>query len=68
MKNLHIVAFSLTVVGALNWGLIGLLNYNLVDSLLGGLGLTKIVYILVGISAAYLVVKHKNDCKVCGAK
>ena len=66
MKNLHFIVFPLTVIGALNWGLIGLFNYNLVSSLLGSLpGLEKLVYILVGVSAAVLVATHKNDCKVC---
>ncbi|MDP2637778.1 MAG: DUF378 domain-containing protein [Candidatus Levybacteria bacterium] len=61
-------AFVLTVVGALNWGFVGLLNYNLVESLLGGLGLTNVVYILVGASAVYVALTHKSDCKVCSAK
>ncbi len=68
MKMLHMAAFLLVVVGALNWGLVGLFNYNLVESLLGGLGLVKIVYILVGVSAVYIGVTHKSDCKVCSAK
>lgn len=54
MKLLNQVAFILLVVGGLNWGLVGLLNYNLVDSVLGGLGLTNLVYILVGASAVYI--------------
>lgn len=65
MKILHMVAFTLLVVGGLNWGLVGLLNYNLVDSLLGGVGLTNIVYILVGVSAVYIAATHMGDCKVC---
>jgi len=66
MKALHMAAFTLLVVGGLNWGLVGLFNYNLVDSLLGGLGLTNIVYILVGVSAVYTAATHMGDCKVCG--
>lgn len=66
MKNLHFVVFPLTVIGALNWGLVGLFNYNLVNALLGSLpGLEKLVYILVGVAGAVLVATHKNDCKVC---
>lgn len=66
MKNLHFVVFPLTVIGALNWGLVGLFNYNLVNALLGSLpGLEKLVYILVGVSGAILVATHKTDCKVC---
>lgn len=65
-KSLHIVAFLLTVVGALNWGLVGLLNLNLVAVLLGSWPtLEKLVYILVGVSAVYLIAAHKKDCKTC---
>ncbi|MBI2599712.1 DUF378 domain-containing protein [Candidatus Daviesbacteria bacterium] len=58
MKLLNKVAFLLLVVGGLNWGLVGLLNYNLVDSLLGGLGLASLVYILVGVSAVYIAARE----------
>lgn len=65
--TLHIVAFSLAMVGALNWGLIGLLNFDLVATLLGSWpGLVKLVYILVGASAVYVFAGHKDDCKICG--
>ena len=68
MKMLHMVAFLLIVVGGINWGLVGLFQYNLVESILGGLGLTNIVYILVGLSAVYIGTTHMSDCKVCSAK
>ncbi len=42
------------VVGALNWGLVGLLNMNLVETILGaGSMLTKVVYIVVGLAGTY---------------
>lgn len=42
------------VIGALNWGLVGLLNLNLVESLLGaGSILTKGVYVVVGLAGLY---------------
>lgn len=42
------------VVGAINWGLVGLLNLNVVEMIFGaGSMLTKIVYILVGLSGAF---------------
>lgn len=42
------------VVGALNWGLVGLLNMNLVETILGaGSMLTRVVYIVVGLAGAY---------------
>lgn len=68
MKMLHYVAFALVIVGALNWGLVGLLNFNLVTMLLGSTGLVNIVYILVGASAVYIAITHKNDCKICSGK
>jgi uncharacterized membrane protein YuzA (DUF378 family) len=57
MNTLETVAFVLVVVGALNWGLVGLLDLNLVDALLGGLGMAvvKIVYILVGLSGVVVL-------------
>ncbi len=67
MKALHMVAFLLTVVGALNWGLVGAFNTNLVEKLLGaGSTAERVVYILVGVSALILVVNHKKECTVCG--
>lgn len=69
MKALHMVTFLLVVVGALNWGLVGLFNLNLVAVILGGFpGLEQLVYVLVGASAVYVVATHMNDCKVCSTK
>lgn len=64
-KSLHIVAFALVVVGGLNVGLTAL-GFNVVNMVLGGMpSIEKVVYILVGLSAAYLVVTHTSECKVC---
>ncbi len=53
-RVLDYVFLSLLVVGGLNWGLIGLFDFNLVTLLFGvGTWMTRIVYILVGISALY---------------
>lgn len=68
MKMLHMAAFILVVIGGVNWGLVGLLSTNLVESIFGGMGLTNIVYILVGASAVYLGITHRSDCKICSAK
>lgn len=55
MKMLNLVTLLLVVVGGLNWGLVGLLNMNLVTTLLGeGTMLTTVVYVLVAASAAYV--------------
>ena len=67
MKALHTIAFILVVVGGLNW-LLDAFNWNLVEAIFGaGTLITKIVYILVGLSAILLVVTHKKSCKDCTA-
>ena len=69
MKNLHMVTFALVLVGALNWGLVGLFGFNLVQAVLGSWpSVENLVYILVGLSAVYVAVTHMNDCKICGMK
>lgn len=62
---LHVAAFTLVIVGALNWGLIGLFNLNLVSALFGMGGLAQLVYVLVGVSAVYVLITHKDECKHC---
>lgn len=64
MKALHMTAYILLFVGGLNWGLWGLLNMNLVETLLG-MDLAKFVYILVGVATVYVIATHMKDCKVC---
>lgn len=68
MKALHMVAFVLLVVGGLNWLLVGLLGWDLGDKLFGGMdaAVSRVVYVLVGLSALVLLFTHKKDCKACG--
>ena len=67
MKYLHIVAFVLLAVGGLNWLLVAF-GYNLVEMIFGvGSALSNLVYILVGLSALYLIFTHKKDCKACSS-
>lgn len=69
MKALHMVAFTLLVVGGLNWGLVAVMKFNLVDTLLGVEStLGMLVYVLVGLSAVYIAATHMSDCKVCSKK
>ncbi len=56
MNSLQMLSWLVITVGALNWGLVGLLNVNLVEVLLGGVpALVQIVYILVGLAGIYSV-------------
>ena len=68
MKWLHYTAYTLLWVGGLNWGLVGLFDFNLVESLGLPSGLVNLVYVLVGVSAVYSATTHMGDCKVCGGK
>ena len=54
MKQIDVIAAALLVVGGLNWGLVGLFGFDLVAALFGEMSaLSRIVYGLVGLSAAY---------------
>ncbi|MBI4086760.1 DUF378 domain-containing protein [Candidatus Kaiserbacteria bacterium] len=66
MKVLHGVAFVLLVIGGLNWLLVGLFDWSVAEIL--GAVLAKLVYILVGLSAIYLVFTHKKDCRQCAGR
>jgi len=45
----------LVIIGAINWGLIGLFHFNLVEALFGSIPiLVKLIYILVALSGLYL--------------
>ena len=52
MKIIDTIALILVIIGAINWGLIGLFDFNLVSALFGDMTtITRIIYSLVGISA-----------------
>jgi uncharacterized membrane protein YuzA (DUF378 family) len=54
MNSLQMISWLLVTIGAINWGLVGLANINLVEALLGSWpALVQIVYILVGLSGLY---------------
>ena len=57
MKTLNILTLILIIVGGLNWGLVGLANFDLVAAIFGeGSALSRTVYALVGLSAIYQIV------------
>jgi uncharacterized membrane protein YuzA (DUF378 family) len=57
MKPLNLITLILLVVGGLNWGLVGLFNFDLVATLFGaGSILARIVYMLVGLSALWQLI------------
>jgi|YNPNPStandDraft_1061719.scaffolds.fasta_scaffold00560_8 uncharacterized membrane protein YuzA (DUF378 family) len=76
MRGLTILALVLIVVGALNWGLIGIFGFNLVAWVFGGstigVAVQRIVYTIVGLAGVYgllmlsRLVSHRDDVCVPG--
>ncbi|OGN20339.1 MAG: DUF378 domain-containing protein [Candidatus Yanofskybacteria bacterium RIFCSPLOWO2_02_FULL_45_10] len=50
------IAWLLVVIGGLNWGLVGAFDFNLVEKIFGVGTITMIVYILVGLSAIWMLI------------
>ena len=59
------VVGAIAIIGALNWGLIGLFNVNLVEQIFGQTVLTRVVYILVGLSGLALLSSYFIICPAC---
>ena len=62
-SKIFVLSVILLAIGGLNWGLVGLFNFNLVSTLFGDMSiLSRIVYVLVGISAiSTLITMPKNN-------
>lgn len=64
MCGIHRAAWVLVLVGAVNWGLVGLFDFNLVEAILGQWDVVmRIVYVLVGLSAIAMLAM--SSCKAC---
>lgn len=56
LKAINCIALTLVIIGAINWLLVGLFEFNLVDAIFGSLSLlARIIYILVGISGIWSI-------------
>jgi uncharacterized protein len=66
LRKLNAAAAILTIVGGLNWGLVGLFKFDLVAAVFGGMQFgevnlgSRIVYTLVGLSALYLTTQLRT--------
>ncbi len=57
MRGLNLITLLLSIIGAINWGLVGAFDFNLVSAILGtNTFLSNLVYILVGLSGVYQLV------------
>jgi uncharacterized membrane protein YuzA (DUF378 family) len=72
-KWAHIVAFVLVVIGAIDLGLFGIIpagssgqGFDFLQAIFGfSPTLLEVIYLLIGVSGVYLVVTHRQECKVC---
>lgn len=56
MRTLHAITLALVIIGGINWGLIGLFNYNLVDAIFGTMSLaSRVIYTLVGVAGIWAI-------------
>ena len=61
MSTLSVIALVLVIIGALNWGLVGLFRFDLVSAVFGGAGIasaspvSRIIFILVAIAGLWCI-------------
>ncbi|OGY42936.1 MAG: DUF378 domain-containing protein [Candidatus Buchananbacteria bacterium RIFCSPHIGHO2_01_FULL_39_14] len=69
MKQLHKLSFILLIIGGLNWLLQGLFQWE-VGQLFGGqeMMISRVIYVLVGLSAIYELAIHTKSCNFCSKK
>ncbi len=68
MKDLHLydlIALIIVLIGGINWGLIGLINLNIITAIFGFGMFSRLIFIIVGVAAVYLayelyVAKYKQ--------
>ncbi len=60
-KTFDCIVLTLVIIGAINWGLVGFFNFNLVTMIFGGIPwVTRIIYALVGLGGLYLISFYTN--------
>ena len=56
---------AIAIIGALNWGSVGIFHVNFVEQLLGQGGVTTVAYVLVGLSGIALLASYFMVCPAC---
>jgi hypothetical protein len=58
LETIHWLALILTIIGAINWGLVGLFQFDLVAAIFGGMdgAVSRVIYTLVGLAGVLLAV------------
>ena len=62
MRAFNAIVLTLVIIGGINWGLIGLFDYNLVDAIFGPMSLmSRIIYTLVGVAGIWAIAFYGHD-------
>jgi uncharacterized protein len=65
VKILHHLSFLLTVLGAINWGLVGLFKFNLVERLFGTMPVVaQAIYIAIGIAGVLFALQEVSEHRI----
>jgi uncharacterized protein len=64
IKRLEPVWLALVVVGALNWGMVGLFEFNLVEEIFGAGTVADVIYVIVGIAGLMMVPKLLEEVRL----
>lgn len=64
MRIVDIIVAVLILIGALNWGLVGLFDFDLVSFIFSGLYLDRVIYIIVGAAGVYRLVSIFRTKKI----
>lgn len=64
MFVMDIISMIITIIGGLNWGLIGLFGFDLVAAICGGAasGFARVIYTIVGLAAIWLITTTMRYC------
>jgi hypothetical protein len=65
MKTIDAIAFWLVILGGLTWGVWGALQWNIIDYFFDQTRVDFILYVLIGVSSIYLVVRKCKNCCFC---
>ena len=61
LHAIDLIGLILVIIGGLNWGLVGLFHFDLVQAILGSVPiLARVVYILVGVAAVYTAIRSPH--------
>lgn len=64
MHKLNIITLALVVIGGLNWGLVGLFDFDLVAAIFDESAMSRLIYTLVGLSAVWQIAPFLRSTKI----